>query len=59
MFHVEQRGPSEDQIKAASHAGWDVGQPGDPDYPKAPPDGWDAHALDPGPVEYLDGPADG
>lgn len=51
--------PTADQIEAARHAGWDVGQPGEPGYPKPPPEGWGFHALDPGPVEYLEGPSDG
>lgn len=39
--------PTPEQIEASRLAGWDPGQPGDPDYPKAPPDGWDAHSLPP------------
>lgn len=49
----------EEQIENARTAGWDVGQPGDPDYPREPPAGWDAHGKDPGPVEVLEGPTDG
>lgn len=50
--------PTDEQIAAARHAGWDVGEPGSPGYPIAPPDGWDAHGVDPGPVAVIDVPGE-
>lgn len=38
--------PTPEQVEAARLAGWDVGAPGEPGYPIAPPDGW-VHDLPP------------
>lgn len=39
--------PTEQQIENARNAGWDPGQPGDLDYPKEPPVGWEGHSTPP------------
>lgn len=38
---------TEEQIQNAINAGWDPGSPGDEDYPREPPYGWDAHGTPP------------
>lgn len=45
--HRRKTGPTEQQMENAFNAGWDAGDPDDPDYPKEPPVGWDGHSAAP------------